>query len=251
MSAKVDRGSGTVERVALVTGANKGIGKEISHQLATQGVLVLMGARDQQRGEKAVADIQAQGVPVEFIQLDVTSQESVDQAAEEVERLYGRLDILVNNAGVNIDWIPASDLTLDGLQRTFEVNLFGAFRVTKAMLPLLRKSRHGRIVNLTSGNGSFAFNTNPQVPLPPRNTLLAYASSKAALNMMTLRLADDLKSAGIKVNAADPGFTATEMNQFRGTRTVEEGAATPVRLALLPDDGPTGGVFGNDGQEPW
>lgn len=251
MSAKVDRGSGTVERVALVTGANKGIGKEISHQLATQGVLVLMGARDQKRGEKAVADIQAQGVPVEFIQLDVTSQESVDQAAEEVERLYGRLDILVNNAGVNIDWIPASDLTLDGLQRTFEVNLFGAFRVTKAMLPLLRKSRHGRIVNLTSGNGSFAFNTNPQVPLPPRNTLLAYASSKAALNMMTLRLADDLKSAGIKVNAADPGFTATEMNQFRGTRTVEEGAATPVRLALLPDDGPTGGVFGNDGQEPW
>ncbi len=251
MSAKVDRGSSIVKRVALVSGANKGIGKEISRQLATEGVMVLMGARDQQRGEKAVADLQAQGLPVEFIQLDVTSQASVDEAVAEVVRRHGRLDILVNNAGVNIDWMPASDLTLDGLQTTFDTNVVGAFRVTKAMLPLLRKSRQGRIVNLTSGNGSFGFNTNPHIPLPPRNTLLAYASSKAALNMMTLRLADDLKSAGVKVNAADPGFTATDMNQFRGTRTVEEGAATPVRLALLPDDGPTGGVFGDDGQEPW
>lgn len=125
--------------------------------------------------------------------------------------------------------------------------MFGVFRVTKAVLPLLKKSKRGRIVNLTSGNGSFGFFTNPNVPLPDRSTLLAYASSKAALNMMTVRLANKLKDQGVKVNAADPGSTATEMNQFRGTRTVKEAAATPVGLALLSDDGATGGIFGNEG----
>lgn len=252
MSGVVERAPNVSgRRVALVTGANKGIGKEISRQLAAKGVLVLMGARDRERGEKAVADLRTQGLPVEFIQIDVTSQPSVAAAAGEVERRYERLDILVNNAGIALDSFPASETTLDMLQKTFETNVFGVFRLIIALLPLLQKSRHGRIVNLTSGNASFGFNTNPKVPLPGRNTLLAYGSSKAALNMITLRLANELTSAGIKVNAADPGFTATDMNQHRGTRTVEEGAATPVRLALLPDDGPTGGVFGNDGPEPW
>ncbi len=237
--------------IALVTGANKGIGKEISRQLASKGVHVLMGSRDTQRGDEAAASLRSLGLPVEFLQIDVTSQRSVDSAAAEVEQRYGRLDILVNNAGIAIDWAPALELSVDDIQKTFETNLFGVFRVTKAMLALLRNSRHGRIVNMTSGNGSFAFSTNPSVPLPDRSTGLAYSSSKAALNMATLRLANGLKSMGIKVNAADPGFTATDMNQHRGTRTVEEGAATPVRLALLPDDGPTGGVFGNDGAEPW
>lgn len=240
-----------VESIALVTGANKGIGKEISRQLAARQVLVLMGAREHERGQKAVAEVRAEGFTAEFIHMDVTSQQSVDNAAREIERRYGLLDILVNNAGIALDWLPGSELTMDILQKTFETNAFGVFRITKAMLPLLKKSKRGRIVNLTSGNGSFGFNTNPKVPLPDRSTLLAYASSKAALNMMTLRFANELKAVGIKVNAADPGFTATDMNQHRATRTVEEGAATPVRLALLPDDGPTGGVFGNDGPEPW
>lgn len=239
------------ETIALVTGANKGLGKEISRQLAAKKILVLMGARDRERGEKAVADLRGEGLQTEFIPMDVTSQRSVDDAATEIERCYGRLDILVNNAGIALDWLPGSRLTVDVLQETFETNFFGVFRVTQAVLPLLKKSKGGRIVNLTSGNGSFGFMGNPKVPLPDRSTLLAYASSKAALNMMTVRLANELKAAGIKVNAADPGFTATEMNQFRGTRTVAEGAATPVRLALLADDGPTGGVFGNDGPEPW
>jgi NAD(P)-dependent dehydrogenase (short-subunit alcohol dehydrogenase family) len=119
------------------------------------------------------------------------------------------------------------------------------------VLPLLKKSKRARIVNLTSGNGSFGFFNNPNVPLPDRNTLLAYASSKAALNMMTVRLAHQLKDLGVKVNAADPGFTATDMDHHRGARTAEDAAATPVRLALLADDGATGGVFANDGPESW
>lgn len=237
--------------IALVTGANKGIGKEISLQLSRKGVVVLMGARNTERGKKAVAEFQAHGLPVEFIQIDVTSEASVDAAAVKIEQRHGRLDILVNNAGIALDSLPGSELTVDILRRTFETNVFGVFRVTKAMIPLLKKSGHARVVNLTSGNGSFGLFTNPQVPLPDRSTLLAYASSKAAVNMITLRLANELKSAGIKINAADPGSTATEMNQYLGRGTVEQGAATPVRLATLADDGPTGGVFGNDGAEPW
>jgi NAD(P)-dependent dehydrogenase (short-subunit alcohol dehydrogenase family) len=237
--------------IAVVTGANKGLGKEISRQLAAKGIHVLMGARNSERGEKAEAELRAQGLGVEFIQIDVTSQVSVDQACANVERRHGRLDILVNNAGVALDWFAGSELTADALEKTFETNVFGAFRVTKAFLPLLRKSKHGRIVNMTSGLGSLTLNADPKSPLASRNTLVAYGASKAALNMITVRLANELKSAGIKVNSADPGFTATDMNQHQGQRTVEEGATTPVRLALLPDDGPTAGVFNDDGPEPW
>jgi NAD(P)-dependent dehydrogenase (short-subunit alcohol dehydrogenase family) len=239
------------DTIALVTGANKGIGREISRQLAAKGPLVLMGARDRERGESAAQELRAEGLVVEFIELDVTSQPSVHRAAADVERRYGRLDILVNNAGIALDWVPGSQLSVEALQQTFEVNVFGVFRVTKALLPLLTKSKHGRIVNISSGLGSLTRNADPSPSLTVRNMLLAYCSSKAALNMMTIHLASELKSAGIKVNSANPGFTATDMNQHRGVRTVEQGAATPVRLALLPDDGPTGGVFSDDGPEPW
>src|SRR5262245_51953891 len=137
------------ETIALVTGANKGIGKEISRQLGAKQILVLMGARDRERGEKAVADLRGEGLNVEFIQIDVTSQQSVDDVVAGIERGYGRLDILVNNAGVALDWLPGSQLTMDVLQETFATNFFGVFRVTKAVLPLLKKSKRGRIVNLT------------------------------------------------------------------------------------------------------
>jgi NAD(P)-dependent dehydrogenase (short-subunit alcohol dehydrogenase family) len=239
------------EKIAFVTGANKGIGREISRQLAAKGVLVLMGARDSQRGEQAVADLRALGLPVEFIPIDVTSQPSVENAAAEVERRHGRLDILVNNAGIALDWFPASELTVEAFQKTFDTNVFGVFRVTKALLPLLKKSGHGRIVNVSSGLGSLNRNADPNSTLAVRNQLLAYCSPKAALNMMTIHFAKELQSAGIKVNSANPGFTATDMNQHRGPRTVEQGAAEPVRLALLPDDGPTAGVFSDTGAEPW
>ena len=239
------------ETIALVTGANKGIGREISRQLAAKGVLVLMGARDRERGEKAVEELRARGLAVEFIQIDVTSEASVNQAATEIERRHGRLDILVNNAGIAVDWYAPSQLTVEAFQKTFETNVFGVFRVTKALLPLLRKSKHGRIVNMSSGLGSLTRNADPNSALVARNMLLAYAASKAALNMMTIHFANELKGAGIKVNSANPGFTATDMNQHRGTRTVEQGAATPVRLAMLAEDGPTAGVFSDDGADPW
>jgi NAD(P)-dependent dehydrogenase (short-subunit alcohol dehydrogenase family) len=239
------------DTIALVTGANKGIGREISRQLSAKGVLVLMAARDRERGASAAATLRAQGLVVEFTEMDVTSQPSVDHAAAEVERRYGRLDILVNNAGVALDWIPGSELSIEALRQTFEVNVFGAFRVTKALLPLLRKSKHGRIVNISSGLGSLGRSADTRSSNTVQNMLLAYCSSKAALNMITIQLANELKDVGIKVNSANPGYTATDLNQHRGVKTVEQGAATPIRLALLPDDGPTGGVFSDDGPEPW
>ena len=226
------------DKIALVTGANKGLGKEISRQLAVQGVLVLMGARDRARGEEAAAELRAQGLPVEFIQIEVTSQPSVDQAAAEVERRHGRLDILVNNAGIALDWYPGSELTVEVLRQTFETNVYGAFRVIKAMLPLLRKSGHGRIVNMSSGLGSLTRTVQASSTLTLGNMLLAYSASKAALNMITVQFANELKSTGIKVNSANPGYTATDMNEHRGAKTVEQGAATPVRLALLPMTAP-------------
>jgi NAD(P)-dependent dehydrogenase (short-subunit alcohol dehydrogenase family) len=238
-------------RIALVTGANKGIGKEICRQLAAKDVLVLMGSRDLDRGENAVADFQARGLRVELIQLDVTSQSSVDRAAAEIERRHGRLDILINNAGIAMDWYPASELSVETLQQTFDTNVFGVFRVTKAMIRLLKKSSHGRIVNISSSLGSLTRHTDPNYGVGVQNMLLAYCSSKTALNMITVQFAQHLKDTGIKVNAANPGYTATDMNQHRGPRTVEQAAATPVRLALLPDDGPTAGVFSDDGVEPW
>jgi len=198
-----------------------------------------------------VADLRAQQLPVELIQIDVTSQESADRAAAEVEKRHGQLDILVNNAGVALDWLPPSQLSVQAFRETFETNVFGVFRVTKALLPLLKKSKHGRIVNISSGLGSLNRNADPKTTLTARNMLMAYCASKAALNMITVQLANELKGAGIKVNSANPGFTATDMNQHSGTRTVEQGAATPVCLALLPDDGPTAGVFSDDGPEPW
>jgi NAD(P)-dependent dehydrogenase (short-subunit alcohol dehydrogenase family) len=178
------------ETIALVTGANKGIGREISRQLAAKGILVLMGCRDRERGEKAVADLRAQGLPVEFIQIDVISQPSVDQATAEIERRHERLDILMNNAGIALDWFPGSELTVEALQKTYETNVFGVFRVTKALLPLLTKSKRGRIVNVSSGLGSFTLSAAPNSPLTMRNMLLAYSSSKAALNMITVHFAN-------------------------------------------------------------
>src|SRR5579862_7106056 len=239
------------ETIALVTGANKGIGKEISRQLAARKVLVLMSARDRGRGEKAVSELRSEGLPVEFIELDVTSQSSVDGAAAEIERHHGRLDILVNNAGIANDWFSPMELSAEALQQTFDTNVFGVFRATKAMIPLLKKSKHGRIVNISSSLGSLSRAADPNSTLGVRNILLAYCSSKAALNMVTIQFANLLKDSGIKVNSANPGYTATDMNQHRGPRTVQQGAATPVRLALLPDDGPTAGVFSDTGADPW
>ena len=238
------------KKVALITGANKGIGKEIARQLGAMGMTVLVGARDKARGEEAAAELKTNGADAHAVLLDVTDQASIDAAAQQVEREYGRLDILANNAGIALDGGPASALEIDTLRHTYETNVFGVFAVTKAFLPLLKKSEAGRIVNVSSGLGSLSQNADPDWDYAAVKPL-AYNSSKAALNMVTVIFAAELKDIGIKVNAADPGYTATDLKQNRGHQTVEQGATAAVRLATLPADGPTGGFFDENGAVPW
>jgi NAD(P)-dependent dehydrogenase (short-subunit alcohol dehydrogenase family) len=237
-------------RVAVVTGANKGIGLEIARQLAREGIAVFLGARDEERGRAAAEKLRAEGLDASPLPLDVTDDASVAAAAARLERSPGRLDILVNNAGIAIDDGPPSRVSLDVVRRTYETNVFGIVRVTQALLPLLRRSDAGRIVNLSSGLGSLALNTDPSYAYA-RVKALAYNSSKSAVNAITVQFAHELRETPIKVNAADPGYVATDMNRHQGVRSVEQGAATPVRLATLPADGPSGGYFNDDGPVPW
>jgi NAD(P)-dependent dehydrogenase (short-subunit alcohol dehydrogenase family) len=237
-------------RVAVVTGANKGIGLEIARQLAQQGIRVYLGARDEARGREAAEKLRASGLDAHALLLDVTEAPEVAAAAARIERDEGRLDILVNNAGIAIDDGRPSRVSEDALRRTYETNVFGVVRTTQAFLPLLRRSPAGRIVNLSSGLGSLTQNSDPKWDYASVK-FLAYNSSKSAVNMITIQFAWELRDTQIKVNAADPGYVATDMNQNQGIRSVEQGAATPVRLALLPADGPTGGYFDDDGPIPW
>jgi NAD(P)-dependent dehydrogenase (short-subunit alcohol dehydrogenase family) len=237
-------------KVALITGANKGIGLEIARQLGRQGMTVLIGARDEGRGREAAEGLQSEGTNAHFIRLDVTSQNTIDQAARRIEEDFGKLDILVNNAGIAIDDAPPSELNMDALHRTYETNVFGPVAVTRAMLPLLRKSSAGCIVNMSSGLGSLTLSNDPAWRFAHVN-LLAYNSSKTALNAVTVQFAKELHDTPIKVNAADPGYTATDLNNHAGTRSVEQGARAAVRLATLPADGPTGGFFDDEGPLPW
>jgi NAD(P)-dependent dehydrogenase (short-subunit alcohol dehydrogenase family) len=212
---------------------------------------VWLGARDERLGQEAVASLQAEGAQALFVQLDVTDDDSVRKAAERVTQTSGRLDVLVNNAGVGLDrGASPSALNIEVLKKTYEVNVFGPVRVTQAFLPLLRKSPAGRIVMVSSGLGAISVQTDPTHPFADFN-LLAYNTSKTALNAITIAFAKELAGTNIKVNAANPGYTATDINQHRGTQSVAEGAAIEVKLATLPDDGPTGGFFGNEGSERW
>jgi len=237
-------------RVAVVTGANKGIGLEIARQLARKGIRVYLGSRDEARGREAAEKLRAEGLDVSPLRLDVTNERSVTDVVQQVEREAGRLDILVNNAGIAIDDGPPSRVSLDVMRRTYETNVFGLVRVTQAFLPLLRRSDAGRIVNLSSGLGSLTQNSDTRWQYAAVK-LLAYNSSKTAVNAVTIQFAWELRDTPIKVNAADPGYVATDLNRHQGIRSVEQGAATPVRLALLPADGPTGGYFNDDGALPW
>ena len=238
------------KKVALITGANKGIGREIARQLGKQGITVVVGARDEARGKEAAAALKSEGVDSRFVPLDVTREESIASAAATIDKEFGKLDILVNNAAIAIDNGTPSQLDLAVFRRTYDTNVFGVFAVTKAMLPLLHKSDAGRIVNMSSGLGSLAQTSNPNWPFAAVN-LLAYNSSKSAINALTVQFANELRNTPIKVNAADPGYVATDLNQNRGHRTVQQGAIAPVRLATLPADGPTAGYFNEDGAVPW
>ena len=237
-------------RVAVVTGANKGIGLEIARHLARRGATVFIGARDDARGREAAEKLRSEGLDARPLRIDVSDAQSVAAAAAELERAVGRLDVLVNNAAIAIDDGPPSRVSEDALRRTYETNVFGVVRATQAFLPLLRRSDAGRIVNMSSGLGSIAQNSDPSFSLADAK-YLAYNSSKTAVNAITVQFAWELRDTPIKVNAADPGYVATDMNQNQGPRSVEQGAATPVRLATLPADGPTGGYFDDDGPIPW
>lgn len=237
-------------KVALITGANKGIGLEIARQLGNQGITVLIGARDYNRGREAAQKLQVENLDARAVQLDVTDQSTIDAAAQHIEKEFGFLDILVNNAGIAIDDAPPSQLDIEALRRTYGTNVFGVFAVTKAMLPLLKKSQAGRIVNMSSGLGSLAQNSDPNY-IYADHKYLAYNSSKTALNAMTVQFAHELRDTPIKVNSADPGYVATEINANSGERSVQQGATAPVRLATLPDDGPTGGYFDENGVVSW
>jgi NAD(P)-dependent dehydrogenase (short-subunit alcohol dehydrogenase family) len=228
--------------VALVTGANKGIGLEIAKQLATRGYVVLLAARDRSRGEAAAKEVRANAHDVRAITLDVADAVSIAALPRAIEESEGRLDVLVNNAGVFLDMgtMPGS-LDLTKLRQTFDTNFFGAVAVTQAVLPLLKRSPAGRIVNLSSTLGSLTMTARPNFGL--NGIGLAYQASKTALNMFTVLLAKELKDTTIKVNSVCPGWVRTDMGSAAAPLSVEQGADTPVWLATLPADGPTGGFF--------
>jgi NAD(P)-dependent dehydrogenase (short-subunit alcohol dehydrogenase family) len=246
--------------VALVTGANQGIGLQIAKELAAKDFTVLVGSRDLARGEEAAKTIEGDA---RALQLDVTVQASIAIAAERVRNELGSLDVLVNNAAIsNTRMRPGmsieeysmstqpSNVSLDEVRAVWDTNVFGVLAVTQAMLPLLREAPAARIVNVSSGVGSLTRVSEPDYPY--RSIFgPVYPASKTALNAMTLAMAIELEATGIKVNAACPGYTKTNLNNHRGTQTVEEGASEPVRLALLGPDGPTGTFSNAAGPLPW
>ena len=239
------------EKIALITGANKGIGFEAAKRLGQQGIFVFVGARDAARGKEAAESLANLGLAAATLCLDVTNSASIASAAREIEARYGRLDILINNAGIVGDSMgPPSEITVDVMKQVYETNVFGVVAVTNAMLPLLRRSNAGRIVNLSSGLGSLAGSSDPASEFGSVN-VMAYQSSKTALNAITVAYAKELRENGIKVNAADPGYTATDLNNHSGPRTVKQGALAVVRLALLDDDGPTGTFQDENGVVAW
>ncbi len=229
--------------IAAVSGGNRGIGLEVVLQLARRGHHVIMGARDAATGEAARASLGDDGERIEVRPLDVADPASIAAFAAGIAADPGRLDVLVNNAGIAIDaGAPGTDPDFAAMQRTLDVNLFGAWRLTAALVPLLRASRHGRIVSLSSGMGQLA-EMGSGSP--------AYRVSKAGINVMTRVLANELRGDGVLVNAACPGWVKTDMGGAGAYREIDEGADTPVWLATLPDDGPTGGFFRNREPLPW
>ena len=246
--------------VALVTGANQGIGLQMAKDLVAHGFTVLVGSRDLERGEAAAKTIDGDA---RALQLDVTDKTSIAAAAARIRKELGRLDVLINNAAISNTGLRPdmtieehakltrpSKVSLDEVRAVWETNVFGVLAVYQAMLPLLREAPAARIVNVSSGVGSLTRNADPAFPW--RSIFgPVYPASKTALNAITLAMAIELESTGIKVNAACPGYTKTNLNNYTGTQTLEEGAREPVRLALLGPDGPTGTFSNSAGVIPW
>jgi NAD(P)-dependent dehydrogenase (short-subunit alcohol dehydrogenase family) len=237
--------------IALVTGANKGIGKEIARQLGGLGHTVVIGSRDEERGRRAAAELTADGIDARSVPLDVADPESVAAAVKQVESDFGRLDVLVNNAGVLLNGDgPALETPIELVRATYEVNVLGVLRVTNAFLPLLRSAPRARIVNMSSELGSLERVGDPASPWSAIR-FVGYNSSKSAVNALTVAFANELRDAGIVVNAADPGHCATDMGGPDAPRTATQGAAVAVRLATLGPGGPTGEFHNEDGRLPW
>lgn len=238
------------QTIALVTGANKGIGYEIAAGLGALGWSVGVGARDDERREGAVQKLRAAGVDAFGVPLDVTDDASVTAAARLIDERTGRLDVLVNNAGVvgGASQTPTT-VDLEAVRRAVETNVIGVIRVTNAMLPLLRRSDSPRIVNMSSSVGSLTRQSTPGTETGPISA--AYSPSKTFLNAVTIQYARELHDTNILINAGCPGYCATDLNGFRGFRTPEQGAAIAIQLATLPNDGPTGGFFEDAGPVPW
>ncbi|WP_210583141.1 SDR family oxidoreductase [Streptomyces sp. GESEQ-35] len=236
------------DRTALVTGANKGIGKHIASRLAAEGFTVYVGSRDVGRGQRAVEEISGDA---RLLVLDVTDTHSITKAAAQVDRL----DVLVNNAGISVSLTPPTEADAEEFRRTYETNVFAVVEVTNAFLPALRRSPHPRIVNISSGTGSLTWSTNPNPQFAPgTGGAAAYRSSKAALNALTVFYAQTLAEEGFKVNALAPGLRATDLNPRAAAAGGDpaDAAQGAVRLALLPDEGPTGAFFSWDGTPvPW
>jgi len=236
-----------VTRVALVSGGNRGIGLEIARQLARRGMLVVIGSRDVEKGQAAAQTIIDEGYSTEVVRLDITDGNSVAAAVEEIVRRHGRIDILVNNAAILIDG-PGGfksslfELKADTARKTFETNVLGPLRLTQAVVPIMERNGYGRIVNLSSGAGQLS---------DMRSGFPAYRMSKTALNALTRITASELASTNIKVNAVCPGWVRTDMGGAEAERPVEIGAETPVWLATLPENGPTGGFFRDKRPIPW
>jgi NAD(P)-dependent dehydrogenase (short-subunit alcohol dehydrogenase family) len=251
--------------VALVTGANKGVGLAVARTLAQQGVKTWLGARDEDRGRAAETALRAQGLDVEYLPLDVSDLASIAAAAARVAASTDALDILVNNAGVMVELEttyptpqPPSEVSLEKLRKQYETNVLGPIAMIQGLLPLLRRSAAGRIVNVAARLGSFDYKTDPDRQPEPLN-LIGYCTSKAALNMVTVVFARELLGTPIKINAVSPGIIATDISGPRagdlagrpGFGTPDQGAQPIVKYATLPEDGPSGGFFGPDGVIPW
>jgi NAD(P)-dependent dehydrogenase (short-subunit alcohol dehydrogenase family) len=243
----------STKKVALITGANKGIGLETARQLGAQGITVLMGARDEKRGNEAAKTLQAEGLDAHFLHVDMNDPATFTNAAKFIEDKFGRLDILINNAGILLDeGVPISVAPIVSWRTTFETNVFGVVELTQKLLPLLKKSEAGRIVNLTSILGSLTLNRDPDSPIAAGATFrTSYNASKAALNMFTIHLSNELKETNIKVNSAHPGWVKTDMGGAEAPMELVDGAKTSVALATLPDDGPTGAYMHLGETLPW
>lgn len=241
----------TEKKHVLVTGANKGIGFAIAKGLAEQGMTVWMGARDHERGEKTVAQLRDDGLDVRLLVIDVADDTSVRQAATRLSEEIDTLHVLVNNVGILVDvtTLP-SQVTMEAIKSTFEVNLFGPIRVTQAFVSLLKAAGDARIVMMGSGVGSLTLITDP-TSLYSSVNLLDYTASKVALSAVTVSFAKELAPFGINVNVVEPGHVRTDLNNNTGFISPDEGALTAIKMAMIGSDGPTGGFFGSHGRQPW